>query len=283
MSKIFAGLNEINDILITRNINGVIKVVGIKADHISSQSLYIQNTTNMQGVVNAPGGLAGSTPMQDGDVNTPSLTFKSDPTTGLYKNPSGISIVSGGSSLMDINPDGIVFHAPIDLSATSFTTLSANEITTDSGNLSLNPAGNSIDFNGKNIINIGSVAMNPHYYTVVGAEIITTNTTPVTIVNIPTVNNTVGLISYDLISINGENNDTASYRGGARYKNIGGVTTLSALSGESKFADISLADSDVQINMSGINLMVQCVGLLNKNIKWSGAAHVNVQSSVFIV
>lgn len=267
-----AGLNEINKILITKVSGGKVIVLGIKAPHISAQTAYVQDSINLQGKVNIAQGFLGSSSLPDGNENEPSLAFKSNPTIGICKNYNGISIVSGGASLMDVNNSGVSFHVPI-----NFDNLKVNQISTTTGDLIINPAGANIDFQGKNLINVGSVTSNVNYYTISQTNIVTVNNSPTIIFSIPVNNNSTGAINYDII--NGDNaNNTGNYTGNVRYKNISGVVGISLSYNTGKFVDPLLDNTFIAIGVVTNNIVFYANGLLNTNIKWSGIANVNTQT-----
>jgi hypothetical protein len=136
-----------------------------------------------------------------------------------------------------------------------------------------------IDVNGATLINVGGITTNPNRYEVIApASIITTDATPTTLYNIPTVLNCAYTIITDVSCVDDTNNvSSAGFSISAKAKNVGGVLDVSANMETNTAIDAPLAGISVDHTANGTNIAVTVTGKAATNMKWFGATTVTRQ------
>jgi hypothetical protein len=191
----------------------------------------------------------------DGSVGAPSITFTNDTDTGFYRPSAGAIGVSGsGANLLTISSAGLETDVPI---------------TTSAGNLVLNPAGSSVDFSGKTLVNVGGISTNPNRYEVIGTDTTTTDATPTVILTVPLA--AAGYnITIDVVYVTGTSVATLNLVVQAKNTGAATATALTTYIRE----DAPLTSASATASASGTNVIVTAVGIAATTIKWQAVATV---------
>ncbi len=240
-------------------------VNGIYAPHLaSSGDIWCGGDLTVTGKIYGNGQSASGTfGLNDGSLLTPSLYFLNETELGLYRPADGVLAFT----------DGVV---PI--ATASAATFSVNqEISTEGGNdLSIRPGGPNVDFNGKNLINIGAIITNPNYFQIVSAAPVTTpDATPTSIASFTTDTDCVYTIRADISGISlVDSTSAASISLFASGKNIGGTVTVAASALTTTIVDPALTGVGAGLTVSGTDIQLSVVGLAGITIRWSGGGQV---------
>lgn len=136
----------------TKNVSGIgaLTATSISTGNFSTSSLDVQTITNSVGTsvsfggenISTSGSVSGTTIIAGTSVSTPTITTSGATIGFSNKNLNGILSVDT-PTITNSAGANVAFSKPI----------STSSVVTASGNLSLNPAGTDVDFNGKNITN----------------------------------------------------------------------------------------------------------------------------------
>jgi len=117
------------------------QVNSTKTNMISTRQIYCDGNVRINGYVEGVLKLMNSIHLFDGTVDLPGLSYLNSQNTGFYRTLAGqVGVSVNGVSQILFGPNQVVID---------------QQITTSTGNLSLNPAGPYIDLNGKTLINAG--------------------------------------------------------------------------------------------------------------------------------
>ena len=117
------------------------QVNSTKTNMISTRQIYCDGNVRINGYVEGALKLMNSIHLFDGTVDLPGLSYLNSQNTGFYRTLAGqVGVSVNGVSQILFGPNQVVID---------------QQITTSTGNLSLNPAGPYIDLNGKTLINAG--------------------------------------------------------------------------------------------------------------------------------
>jgi hypothetical protein len=244
---------------------GIAKITSVKTPRTIAQELYCTGDLWVLGqvrtVVNATKGVL----IPNGTLQNPSIQFINSPSSGLYKSGGNISIASGGTTVAQFSPSVAQIHAP-NLSV-------ASTITTPSGDLILQPAGSNIDIAGRNLVNVGSVIVNPNKYEITPASgIITVGQVQGVVVDILTLQNTVYLLCTNVVCTT-QTGDSATFTVNAKCKNLNGVISLvNAVS--TTIIDPALNGVAVDYTIVGGSVHVVCSGISLQTIQWFGSTSI---------
>jgi hypothetical protein len=109
--------------------------------------------------------------------------------------------------------------------------------------------------------------------------VITNNDTATTLATLATATNTAYTIKVDVTSTDSTGgNDAGSYTFIAMAKNINGTITISNRANNVMILDTGLANTDVTLEVSSTNILVNVIGVASKNIKWYGRITIVPQS-----
>jgi hypothetical protein len=244
--------------------NGNAQINSVHVPLVNCNKLIVNGDVFISGFIRTVLKLSYGISFPDGSASAPSISFTSDPTSGIYYTGSGVGFTSGGVNKMTVGPD-VTMNAPI---------------TTDGGaNLILNPSGSAIDFSGKALINFSGISTNANRYEVVAPATVTTlNATPTLLYNVPTVIGSAYLMTTDVVAANvTDGSSIATFTLSSMVKNIGGVITISTPLSISSSINPTLAGADITHSSSGINVTVIVTGKAATTIKWFGATNVTRQ------
>lgn len=240
------------------------KITGMRVGTLSARDLYVDGNIWLVGVLQTPLNVTSGIAFPDGSLPAPSIAFTNDLSSGFFRNlTAGFNAASGGTLLATFNPTAVQFGVPI---------------STTSGNLVINPAGASVDFSGKTLINVGGISTNPDHYDIYGAAITTTDATPVTVITIPTVTNSVWLINARVLAANSVSlADTASFTFRFRISNESGNMSSTIIDYE-RAVDTPLTTPTligIDAHIIGANVEIKVTGQVSTTIKWNGVATVD--------
>ncbi len=231
----------------------------------SMQTLYCSGDAYVYGLFKTPLRSEKGIQFADGTSSMPIITFESDTNTGFYRAGDGrVGMTSDGTVAMVMGGGAIQVHQPI---------------TTNSGDLTINPAGNNVDFSGKNLINVGNIASNTNRYEVITPAIVTTNDNVDTLLyNISMTNNSTYLINTDVTCTSTTDmSSSAVFKILCKAKNLGGVVSVNAILESNYAIDNPLNGIVVNHSASGTNVAVNVTGLAATTIKWFGASVITRQ------
>lgn len=193
-----------------------------------------------------------------GSAAAPPYSFLNLSTTGIFYN-GGVAISANGTMVANFTPTGAIFDTPI---------------TTSAGNLVLSPAGASIDFAGKSIINAANLpAANPNNYTVSPpGPINVAGNIASQLYTIPTTENCAYLLESNIVCKYG--NDSAAYMMSAKAKNIAGVASVSATMEFNVARDASLVAATTSYSASGADVIINVVGIAGHTTRWYGSTSI---------
>lgn len=267
MAQYYASLDDINKILIVRkDSNGKYYIGGIKVPNVLCTQVTTVGTVIRENVtvINSTG---AQVTVPSGTLTTPSLSFNSNPGLGFYQSaPNTVSVVSNGVSAVDISDTGVAFNVPVTFSGGSMPTLNVDEITS-TGDLSINPAGANIDFNGKNLLNVGGIVLNQYKYTAAGTVTVTTNNTPTDLYLLGIDTNSVMYFTYTVIGANPVNGDAIVYSADIHATNIANTVTLN-YQWVSKRAGVLNTTASVAHSVTGTSIKFTVTGLAATTMKW---------------
>lgn len=255
---------EIASIYATSTKSGDRQVNGIAVHRVSCAILYVDSSVFLKAPFNTVIVANAGISLADGSLNAPSIRFSSDPTLGLFRSAPGvITFTNGGIPTAELSPTSLAI---------------ANELTTlGGGDLSLNPAGPNIDFNGKNLINVGSTTSNPNKYEFSSvAHVTTSDDTPTAIAVIPTSTNA----SYSIICQAScvstvDNTSTGAFRLFFKAKNIGGTVTIDNVATIlDSILDNPINTALIEAVASGTNININGIGLAGITIRWYAGGEV---------
>ena len=237
---------------------------GLTAPRLSGNVLYIDgriiNVSPFEKPVIASAGVL----LPNGTQAEPSLAFIDEFATGMYKSsPGEITFTVGNTPSLRV---------------TQATTYTAPEITTFGGaDLSLNPGGPNINFNGKNLIGVGGISTDPNKIIFSsGTPVVTADDTPTTIATIATTTDNTYSVNAVISCISTvDNESSASLKLFAKGKNISGVVSVNA--GATHL--VTIADDLLQdpsnvplvsatLGVSGSDITVQAVGISGIGLRW---------------
>jgi hypothetical protein len=217
------------------------RINSTKTSKVSTGKLYCTGPTYLYGPVKTPLILERGLKFGNGSAAEPSISFDNDPDTGFYlANSNQVGVAAGGVPvfIVDVN------------SATV-----PNTITTQSGDLILDPVGPNIDLTGHTLINVGGITVS------VGSP------------NDVIINDSLGVLSSEpqLAPMRGGTGANSSIATGIAKVNTGTWT----------FGTISDSDIGTLTNLSAANITtsnISSVGTLslapgNGNISYTGALH----------
>ena len=212
------------------------------------------------------GPISGKLQLEDGLIlprgtaTNPSIAYKGDLDTGIFSpGPGQVALTADGYASLIAQPTAVQMGAPI---------------TTAAGDLILNPAGGSVDFSGKAIINFSGFFSNPNYYDVVAS--VAVNTIGATTADILTIN-TIANAAYNItayipcLTLDGASRGSFSITLSA--KNIGGTVTVSTVQSNSAI-DTPILSAGVSFPISGADIIMRANGVGGQNIRWFGAAKI---------
>ncbi len=226
------------------------KINAIRTNKVTTDKLTCQGDIYLNGTILSTLNVTQPMLYEDGNVNQPSISFKSDKTLGLYKtNTDSLAVVKNGGELIKFDEANITANVPI---------------TTSSGDLMLSAAGPNIDFGGKNLYNYGSLITNPNRFDMVSTEVITTDATPTLLLSIP-----LDIAAYlgDLSIVGNTGVSTLTFSSAITIKNPSGTPTVTTTK-YVLYKDPSLSNAHIFWSSSAnvANLMV--VGVASVTIKW---------------
>jgi hypothetical protein len=241
---------------------------GILVNIVSGERLNITgpSPSYIYGPINTNLILAGGAQFPDGSPGNPSITFINDPDTGIYRGGDGaVSFTSNSNPTVAIGPN-LNTSVPI--------------TTPPGNNLILNPGGPAIDCTNHFLINVAGITQDPNYVSIVGATVITPDTTPLTGLTIPTDANYAYAIEVNIAFANASDGTSS---GGifinTKGKNIGGVASaVIPYIHLNRYLDPSLIGCKAEFAILGSNIVVVVTGLGATNIKWRAVATVTRQS-----
>ena len=152
-------------------------------------------------------------------------------------------------------------------------------VTTPPGeNLVLNPSGPSVDFSGKNIVNVGSVTTDPNYETIVAPAVESTNPVPIIGATLPTTADVAYTIRAEVAMVNvTDNTSTGSFVAMTRGKNIGGtVTVVQPYVSITASKDIPVQPAQISFGVSGTEIVLNITGTSDL-LRWKIALTVTKQ------
>lgn len=240
------------------------QINGVTAPRLATDILYVEDCIITDAPFKRPINAVSGIILPDGTITAPAITFATEPNTGLYKNaPGEVTFVTAGTP---------------SLRATTTTTTTAPELTTFGGaSLSINPAGPDIDFNGKNLVNVGAIVTDPNKIPISsGTPVDTVDDTPTTIATLTT--DTNASYSFDMVIScisTFDNSSSASIRMFAKGKNIAGTVSVN----NSAKHLVVIADPlllsggnnpivTAIIAVSGSAIVIQAVGPVGLPIRW---------------
>lgn len=244
------------------------QVEGINAPYVySSGDIHADGNLIVGGKIIGGGSSSGTFGLDNGTSTAPSLYFTAENDLGMYRPAAGtIAFTDGG----------------VPIAAGTTTTFQVNnQLSTAGGNdLSILPGGPNVDFNGRNLINVGAIIANPNYFQIVSAAPVTTpNATPTPVVSFATAIDTAYAVRAEITGISlVDATSTASISLFAKGKNIGGVVSVTAATLTTVITDAPLDGVSAQLTVSGINIDVAVIGLGGINIKWSAGGYVSAVS-----
>jgi hypothetical protein len=256
--------SEILGILGTSTPNGNAQINAIQVDICTCHALNVLGDVQINGIIRTPLRLAYGIQFPSGTAANPSISFIANPTTGIYYTGTGVGFTAGGSEVMNVSPAGTSMSGPI---------------TTPGGlDLILNPSGSNIDCTNHNLINVAGISANANRYDVIApATVVTTDTTPTILFNIPTVANSAYTLVADVTCTN-STTSTGAFTLIGKVKNIAGVLTISApFASGTTIVDNPLLGITAVYGTSGTNATVVITGLAATTIKWFGAATITRQ------
>ena len=247
---------ELQDSII-RVVNGPAGPVvnSVVAPRLVGSILYLYGDMYIYGAVKntlvLEGGVSGLS-FENGSAASPSITFVGDSTSGYYLASAGVlGVSSGGNSVAAFGPTGL---------------------TSTSGDLVINSASSNIDFSGKNLVNVGSIAVSDNAYEIVApTQITTTNTTPTTLITIPLAAAAYTITTY--VTASTSTNAMGGYTSSVVAKNVGGVVTIGSQIAVANSIEPDLNGSSITYVVSGTNVLVRVVGI-SGTVKWFGAAKI---------
>lgn len=245
---------------------GVGQVNATKTKITSCDQLQCKGDAYIHGCIKPQLKLCDGILIPAGSVTSPSIGFIDDPDTGIYYiDPGQVAFTSNGTQTLAVGNGEVEFNAPI---------------TTNSGNLVINPAGPAVDLSGKDLINVGNISANANAYEVnSAAPVTTTNATPTVIATIPTTNDITYTITTSVAAANssdGTSNGAFFIR--LKVKNIGGTVTVSAPVSYSTTIDAALVGIAVAHSASGSNINIVATGLGGTTVKWFSNSRVVAQA-----
>lgn len=263
---------DVNSVMITYGAKNQEKIQNLRCDIVSCKFLYVDREGSVDFAAPFVGDItlaAGKRIfLNDGTTGEPSLTFANAPTTGIS--------LSGGSSI-NVSIAGVQTSQFTNAGLTT-DSLTTQTITTTSGDLSLNPSGPNIDFNGKNLLNVGTITLNPYVYDVISIPNITSSSLTVfSILTIGTMTNQTQLIKLRIVGANATTNQVYTYNASIRVKNLSG-TVSSILYDITRSFESSLSAVVVSLSTSGSNLLIRVAPGTTNTIKWVAVANLVVQS-----
>jgi hypothetical protein len=247
---------ELQDSII-RVVNGPSGPVvnSVVAPRLVGSILYLYGDMYIYGAVKntlvLEGGVSGLS-FENGSAVSPSVSFVGDPTSGYYlASPGVLGISSGGNSVAAFGPTGL---------------------TSVSGDLVINSASSNIDFSGKNLVNVGGIAVSDNAYDVIApTQITTTNTTPTILITIPLAAAAYTITTY--VTATTLTNAMGGYTSSVVVKNVGGVVTIGNQIAVANSIEADLNGSSINYTSSGTNLLVQVIGI-SGTVKWFGASKI---------
>lgn len=263
-------LDIISVIPIYHDAAGIPHIKALYADSISSGRLFATEDIYLQGTIKSEIIMNSNITLLDGTQAQPSIYFINNPQLGIYRSGiDEITITSAGVNAVAISNTTAKLTVP----------LSTNTINTESGDLSLNPAGANINFNNKNLIGIGTIPQNAYFYDVIApSKITTTNTTPTSIfsINVPT-----GTLYNAQLYVNANKvgfADCASYSFILTAKNVsdGGVQETT-LRGQFSAVDSGLVGCSISATPTSTAVNILATGI-GANVQWFAAARVFIMN-----
>lgn len=263
----YASLDDINKILILRKdpagkyYIGGINVPNVLCTQVQTSGTVIKDTVIMSGNTSARL-LVGN-----GTLDAPALAFASEPSLGLFRSaPRTVSIVSGGVRAMDITDAGVAFNVPVTFSGGSMPSLNVDTITSN-GDLSINPAGANVDFNGKNLLNIGGIATNQYKYTAAGLPVSTADDTPTAVYSLGIDTNTVMYFTYTVMGANVTTGAALIYSSEMHVTNIADIVTIN-YQWVTKRSGALTGQVSVDAAVDGTSIAFTVIGQPGTNMKW---------------
>lgn len=240
------------------------QVNGVQAPHLASYGdLYVAGNAYIKGTITSGGSGTGTYGLADGTQLAPSLYFVTEPELGIWKPAVGTIGLTDG-----VNPIA-------EASASSFRV--NNELGTLGGNnLSINPGGPNVDFNGKNLINVGAIILNPNYFQAISpVPVVTPNAAPVALINVVTTTDHAYTIRAEITGISiVDNTSVAGISILAVFKNIGGTVTALVPKLTTTISDAPLNGATATVIVSGATASVAVIGIAGVNIKWFAGGNV---------
>lgn len=96
----------------------------------------------------------------------------------------------------------------------------------------------------------------------------TTNATATTLLTLSTSTNTVEYAKFYITAINTTTQTSAAYERSIRIKNASGTVTLGTLQSDYTNEDAGIAAANVQVIVSGTDVLLQAIGIAATNITW---------------
>jgi hypothetical protein len=264
---------DVNNIAIvySNSIGGQQRIQNLSADVMSCKYFTIEPG----GAVSIPGITSGNVIIGDGfSLSLPNgasdnlaAKFTTSPNTGIYLS-TGINIQYNGNPAINIT----------DTNTTISNNLIVPQIITNSGNLSLNPNGPAIDFNGKNLINVGGIQPNPYAYKIIApATIITSSATNYTLLSIGISPNTGMQVNVNIIGIDSTAISSISFSQTLKIMNNAGTITYLTFD-KITAEDPSLFNATLSYTPASNALLVQINPGISTTTKWFGTADVILQA-----
>jgi hypothetical protein len=100
------------------------------------------------------------------------------------------------------------------------------------------------------------------------SAITTTNATATTLFTIPIANNSVELLKIKFTALNTTTFNSASYERTVRVKNISNTVTTGTFQADYTNEDGPMSPCNVQVVVSGTNILIQAIGIAATNINW---------------
>ncbi len=265
-------LLDLNRIIIVYDELGNKKIQNLVGDIVSAGTLHVSGNAMFNGNVDFSKGFssditlnAGTTlNLSDGSSIKPSINFGTG-ATKLYTNGTNLTIENGVQSTL-INSNGLTTQA-----------IYSNTISTTSGDLSLAPIGANINFNNKNLLNVGSIIVNPYAYKIIAPNTVTTSSPGFsTLFVINTSAQQALYAEVKLIAANINNSKSGTITVSVKIQNIGGVVTYVAFNKISSL-DTGLTSATNDFQVSGSNVNVRVNAGTGNTVNWFGTADVIVQ------
>jgi len=263
---------DVNTVMLTYGTKDKQQIQNLRCDIVSCRFLYVDR----EGTVDLAAPFSGDITLaagkriflSDGLEAKPYLTFSNAPSTGIW--------LSDGPAI-NVSIDGQQTSKFTNVGITS-DSITTNNITTSSGDLSLNPSGPNIDFNGKNLLNVGTVTLNPFVYEVLSVPNITsTSLTVFTVLSIGSLVNQSQHIRLRIVGSNATTLQTYTYTASVRLKNLAGTIT-SQLYDITRSFESSLSGVVITLTSSGNNILVRVSPGTTNTIRWVAVANLVVQS-----